>query len=220
MNTVLRASLAVLICLTWCDVAQAGYIGYTFTSTITVSKTSESASGDSPASPFEDAYWFPSLTSGQTYAATGRVEYWPDLLAGSSPFPSSSVPMVFLSLGEYTFSIRPSLGFGVVNDDPTLGGADGVVFVDSFPHVDAGYMPASPWHGEDALVHLFDRSGTAFSNTSIPPSLDGLSFGDLLLFGAGTAADPQGVMHSTRLLLNGTIDDLKSIRGTVLRCRA
>jgi hypothetical protein len=117
--------------------------------------------------------------------------------------------MVFLSLGEYTFSIRPSLGFGVVNDDPTLGGADGVVFVDSFPHVDAGYMPASPWHGEDALVHLFDRSGTAFSNTSIPPSLDGLSFGDLLLFGAGTAADPQGVMHSTRLLLNGTIDDLK-----------
>lgn len=193
---------------------KADSIDYAFSATLTVTKTTVVGGfPPPPLSAFEDSYWFPTLPSGSTFSATGLIEYQPDLIT-TSPFPSSSVTMVFISVGDYEFGIKPSLGFGMVNDNdinPEWGPGDSILFIDTFPEVLAGYMP-SYWFGEDAVVRLHDPTGSAISSTDIPPTLNGFSSGEVLLFGQGFAVDPSGgVGRATRFQLSGSIDSIAPV---------
>jgi hypothetical protein len=194
--------------------ASAVPIEYAFTSTVTAWKRNVDRTG-LPLSPFEDQYWFPSFADGGVYDATGRIYYDLDTFVDGR---HSSEPMIFIDVNGYEFSLSASLGLGVENDNVFEGGRDGIAVGDTAPQIVSGFMPENRWLSEDGAAYLFDPTGTAFSSTELPMTLDGLTIGSWLLFGIGNAANSDGVWLSTRFGLNGTIDNVRSVPepGTLL----
>lgn len=101
--------------------ASAEPILYTFTASLTVSKRNADIP-QQPLSAFDDAFWFPTLHDGQTYAADGWIECDPSLFEVGGP-GLVGPDMVFVHLGLWTFSIDSSLGF-VAGDAPLAPAGD------------------------------------------------------------------------------------------------
>jgi hypothetical protein len=194
----MRALLLALLC------CSAGATEYNFSGSATVTKTDL---GPAPLTDFEDAYWFPPMRNGGTFAISGRIDYQPGLMA-ADPIHASSIPQVFLDLpGGYEWAVAPTLGGGAFNNfDPKQGPGESFDWVDSFPTLVAGTTP-SRFVGEDASVELHNPNSQA--TTALPRTLDGFSFGDFVLLGRGVAQDPgTGIYYETRVSWTGTIDSL------------
>ena len=175
---------------------------YTFTATLSVSKTTEKPGGDVPASAFEDAYWFPTLHHGEVYDATGWFEYDSALLLDTGW--RDAPPTAFVKIQDYTFSIASNLGFAAFGNFLT--------FADSFPAVVSGPMPNSDYIGEDAFVTLFNDTAPPSGTSAVPPSLDGFTRGTLLSYGSGFYLPGDGSPTvQTRLLWRGSIDGIQRV---------
>jgi hypothetical protein len=188
--------------------ASADPITYSFAATVTGVKTNLTSLGQ-PVGASDNALWFPELSDGQTYAATGVINYDPTLIVprGNGLF---GPPMITLNLGPYAFTWGSSVGFAV-GDGP---GADSLSFLDCCLPAVVGPMPPSPpffFVGRDASLHLADPTGTALAGSGIPVNLDGFPGGTLSYFGEGATPQAGGGFTSTGFGFVGSVDSIQRV---------
>jgi hypothetical protein len=200
-----RSLLAVMFAVSFLNAipAMAEPILYTFTATLSVSKTTENPTGgDTPAGAFEDAYWFPTLHHGDVYNATGWLEYDPSLLADTGWLDAPL--LAYITINDHTFSIASNLGFASFGNSLTIA--------DSFPAVVSGPMPDSVYIGEDAVMTLFNSTAPPSPESTVPPTLDGFTHGTVLSYGSGHYVPGDGSPTiQTRLLWRGSINEIQRV---------
>jgi len=191
-------ALIVLVCSIAAP-ATAEPISYTFTATLTVTKWNMDGG---PLSDFEDAYWFPSLENGGTYAATGSITYDPSLVADNG-WQYAGGEIAFVTLDDYTWSVAGNLGFSA--------GPEGVSFADTFPTIVAG-LPCLTMPATGELCTLPDGSSFYGEDGTMSLRFDGApNFGDLFIWGHGTSISSDGTYVSTATSWRGTVDSITRV---------
>jgi hypothetical protein len=192
--------VVALLWLLWPTPAFAELITYEFTATITISKWNMIGGGELSAS--DNAYWFPTLQDGATYAATGTIAYDSIYADGIDyDFYPGGGDIAFVTIGDYTWSIGvPDLGF--IADD------DSLAFTASFPTIVSGFDQCAPV--DPPLCVLPD--GPEFFGADGTFNVNFLNqTGSLFVWGMGNGFRDDGSYTDIGMAWSGSIDSVRRV---------